>query len=67
MSRFQQVNWIQVEAGFGQEPDLRGILQDSPDQVGPAILRALEATNNNQPAVLEMMTKEEETIARYWR
>ncbi|MCH7653646.1 MAG: thiamine pyrophosphate-requiring protein [Chloroflexi bacterium] len=40
---------------------------DSPDQVGPAILRALEATKNNQPAVLEMMTKEEETIARYWR
>ena len=40
---------------------------DSPDQVGPAIQRALEATRNNQPAVLEMMTKEEETIARYWR
>ena len=40
---------------------------DSPDQVGPAILRALEATKKNQPAVLEMMTKEEETIARYWR
>ena len=40
---------------------------DSPDEVSPAIRRALEATQNNQPAVLEMMTKEEENISRYWR
>jgi acetolactate synthase-1/2/3 large subunit len=39
----------------------------TPDQIGPAIQRALKATQSNQPAVLEMMTKEEETIARYWR
>ena len=40
---------------------------DNPDEVGPAIRRALEQTRENRPAVLEMMTKEEENIARYWR
>ena len=40
---------------------------DAPDQVGPALQRGLEATRNNQPAVIEMITKEEETIPRYWR
>ena len=39
---------------------------ESPDQVGPAIQRALEAHKSGQPALLEMMTKEEETISRYW-
>jgi acetolactate synthase-1/2/3 large subunit len=38
---------------------------DNPDEVGPAIRRALEQTRENRPAVLEMMTKEEENIARY--
>ena len=40
---------------------------DSPEEVGPAIRRALEHTKTNKPAVLEMITKEEENIARYWR
>ena len=39
---------------------------DNPDEVGPAIRRALEHTKTNQPAVLEMMTKEEENVAKYW-
>ena len=39
---------------------------ESPDQVGPAIQRALETHKSGQPALLEMMTKEEETISRYW-
>ena len=40
---------------------------ETPDQVGPAIQRGLAATKKGQPAVLEMLTKEEETIPRYWR
>ena len=40
---------------------------DTPDQVGPAIRRAIEANHTGQPAVLEMITKEEETISRFWR
>ncbi|MDA0768772.1 MAG: thiamine pyrophosphate-requiring protein [Chloroflexi bacterium] len=40
---------------------------DNPDEVGPAIRRALEQTRENRPAVLEIMTKEEVNIARYWR
>ncbi|MGH2542566.1 MAG: thiamine pyrophosphate-dependent enzyme, partial [Ardenticatenaceae bacterium] len=39
----------------------------TPDQIGPAIRRALDANKTGQPAVLEMMTKEEENIPRYWR
>ena len=40
---------------------------DNPDEVGRAIRRAMEHTKTNKPAVLEMITKEEENIARYWR
>ena len=39
----------------------------TPDQIGAAIRRGIEANKNGQPAVLEMITKEEETIPRYWR
>ena len=38
---------------------------ESPDEVAPAIQRALAANHEGKPALLEMMTKEEETIARY--
>ena len=38
---------------------------DNPDEVGPAIRRALEHTNTNTPAVPEMSTKEEENIPPY--
>jgi thiamine pyrophosphate-dependent acetolactate synthase large subunit-like protein len=39
----------------------------SPDEVGPAIKRGIEANKNGQTAVLEMITKEEETVPKYWR
>jgi acetolactate synthase-1/2/3 large subunit len=39
---------------------------DSPDRIAPAIRSALEATRTGQPAVIEMITKEEETVARFW-
>ena len=40
---------------------------ESPDQVGPAIRRGIAANREGKPAVLEMITKEEETIPSYWR
>ena len=40
---------------------------ETPDQVGPAIQHGLAATKTGKPAVLEMITQEEETIPRYWR
>ena len=38
-----------------------------PDEIAPAIQRALAANREGQPALLEMKTKEEENISRYWR
>lgn len=40
---------------------------DNPDQIGAAIKRAIEANNSGQPALLEMMTKEEENVPKYVR
>jgi thiamine pyrophosphate-dependent acetolactate synthase large subunit-like protein len=38
----------------------------TPDQVGAAIRRGLEANGNGQTAVLEMITKEEENVPKFW-
>ena len=40
---------------------------DNPNEVGSALKRALRHTEGNQPAILEIMTKEEEHLSRYWR
>ena len=39
---------------------------ETPDQIGPSIRRAVEATASGRPAVLEMMTKEEEAVPKFW-
>ena len=39
----------------------------TPDQIGPALTRAMEARENGQPSLLEMITKEEENISTYGR
>ena len=39
----------------------------NPDEIGPAMKRALEASNSGQPVLLEMNTKEEENISNYGR
>ena len=39
----------------------------NPDDIGPAMTRAVEAANSGQPALLEMITKEEENISTYGR
>ena len=39
----------------------------TPDQIGPALTRAMEASESGQPSLLEMITKEEENISTYGR
>ena len=39
---------------------------DTPDQVGPAIRSAIETTKTGQPALIEMITKEEVQVPKYW-
>ena len=39
----------------------------NPDEIGPAMARAVEAANSGQPVLLEMITKEEENISNYGR
>jgi len=39
----------------------------TPDQVAPAIRRALQANQHGQNAVLEMLTKEEGAVPKYWQ
>jgi len=39
---------------------------DTPDQIAPAIHQAMAANRNGKPAVLEIITKEEEDVPRFW-
>ena len=39
---------------------------DTPDQIAPAIRNGVEATSKGQPAVLEMITKEETNVPKFW-
>ena len=40
---------------------------DTPDQIAPAIRNALSANEGGQPAVLEIITKEETAVPNFWR
>jgi thiamine pyrophosphate-dependent acetolactate synthase large subunit-like protein len=40
---------------------------ETPDQLAPAIKRAIAANNKGQPALVEVLTKEEETVSRFGR
>ena len=39
----------------------------TPNEIGPALKRAKQAADSGQPALIEMITKEEETISDYGR
>ena len=39
----------------------------NPDEIGPAMTRAVETASSGQPVLLEMITKEEENISTYGR
>ncbi len=38
----------------------------TPDEIAPAIREAVNANKSGQPALLEMMTKEELNVPKYW-
>ena len=38
----------------------------TPDHIAPAIKSAIEVTKSGQPALIEMITKEEDTVPRFW-
>jgi len=39
---------------------------DRPDQIAPAIRNGVAANKKGRPAVLEMITKEETNVPRFW-
>ena len=39
---------------------------EKPDEIIPAVSRALEKTREGKPALLEMITKEEKALSKYW-
>ena len=39
----------------------------TPDQLAPAIKRAIAANQEGRPALLEAITKEEENVPKFWR
>lgn len=53
--------YAEIGAGLGAYAEK----VETPDQLAPAIRRAVEANNEGRPAVLEMITKVEETLSKY--
>jgi acetolactate synthase-1/2/3 large subunit len=39
---------------------------ESPDEIAPAVRRALKVTEDGRPALLEMITKEENQLSKQW-
>ena len=55
-------NYARVAEGLGAHAQR----VETPDQIRPAIRQALEAAKAGRPAVLDMITKEEEDVPKYW-
>ena len=55
-------NYTAVSEGLGAYAER----VETPDQIRPAIQRGIEATKTGQPAVLEMITKEETAVSSFW-
>jgi len=55
-------NYAKVSEGLGAYSEQ----VRTPDQIGPAIRNGLNANANGQVAVLEIMTKEEEAVPKFW-
>ena len=54
--------YVKVGEGLGAHSEQ----VKTPDQLGPALKRATEANAKGQPALLEVITKEEEAVASFW-
>ncbi len=55
-------NYTKVAEGLGAHSER----VTSPDELGSAINRAIKANQNGQTALVEVMTKEETTLSKYW-
>ena len=55
-------NYARVAEGLGAHAQR----VETPDQIRPAIRQALEEAKAGRPAVLDMITKEEEDVPKYW-
>jgi thiamine pyrophosphate-dependent acetolactate synthase large subunit-like protein len=55
-------NYSEVAKGLGAWAER----VERPDEIGPALRRALAATAGGQPALLEMITREEPSLSQYW-
>lgn len=55
-------NYAMVAEGLGAHSERI----DKPEAIAGALRRALDANREGQPAVLEMMTKEEPKVSMYW-
>lgn len=56
-------DYAKVAEGLGAHAEV----VETPDQLAPAIRRAVEANKAGQPALIEVKTKVEETVAHYYR
>ena len=54
--------YVKVGEGLGAHSEQ----VKTPDQLGPALKRATEANAKGQPALLEVITKEEKAVASFW-
>jgi acetolactate synthase-1/2/3 large subunit len=61
-TRFIQGDYYKVAEGLGAYAER----VEKPDEIIPAVHRALKATKEERPALLEMITKEELQLSRYW-
>jgi acetolactate synthase-1/2/3 large subunit len=61
-TKFLTGNYAQVAAGLGAHSER----VERPADLGPAIARAREATQNHRPAVVEVITREEPVFSKYW-
>lgn len=61
-TRFISGNYARVAEGLGGYAER----VEDPGEVTPALRRALGAVGNGQPALLDIVTKEETTSSRYW-
>jgi acetolactate synthase-1/2/3 large subunit len=61
-TRFIQGDYYKVAEGLGAYAER----VERPDEIIPAVHRALKVTKEGRPALLEMITKEEVQLSRYW-
>ncbi len=60
--RFFNGEYAKVAEGLGAYAEK----VEKPDEIAPAVRRALKVTSDGRPALLEMITREENDLSKYW-